>query len=176
MQYIYTMIGVSKLVPPKRAIIKDISLSFFPGAKIGLLGLNGSGKSTVLRIMAGVDKDFLGESRPQPGIKIGYLPQEPQLDESKTVREEVESALGELSDAQTQLDAVYAAYAEPDADFDALAAEQARLEGMLAAGDGHNLERQFEIAADALRLPAWEQPIKLLSGGERRRVALLNCC
>ena len=172
MQYIYTMIGVSKLVPPKRAIIKDISLSFFPGAKIGLLGLNGSGKSTVLRIMAGVDKDFLGESRPQPGIKIGYLPQEPQLDESKTVREEVESALGELSDAQTQLDAVYAAYAEPDADFDALAAEQARLEGMLAAGDGHNLERQFEIAADALRLPAWEQPIKLLSGGERRRVAL----
>jgi len=172
MQYIYTMIGVSKIVPPKREIIKDISLSFFPGAKIGLLGLNGAGKSTVLRIMAGLDTDYLGEARPQAGIKIGFLPQEPQLDDSKTVREEVEQALGQVSDAQGKLDAVYAAYAEPDADFDALAAEQAKLEAIIAAGDGHNLERQLEIAGEALRLPAWDQSIKVLSGGEKRRVAL----
>jgi energy-dependent translational throttle protein EttA len=172
MQYIYTMIGVSKVVPPKREIIKDISLSFFPGAKIGLLGLNGAGKSTVLRIMAGVDTEFVGEARPQAGIKIGFLPQEPKLNETLTVREEVEQALGQVSDAQAKLDAVYAAYAEPDADFDALAAEQARLEAIIAAGDGHNVERQLEIAGDALRLPAWDQPIKVLSGGEKRRVAL----
>ena len=172
MQYIYTMIGVSKIVPPKREIIKDISLSFFPGAKIGLLGLNGAGKSTVLRIMAGLDTDYLGEARPQAGIKIGFLPQEPQLDDSKTVREEVEQALGTVSDAQGKLDAVYAAYAEPDADFEALAAEQAKLEAIIAVGDGHNMERQLEIAGEALRLPAWDQSIKVLSGGEKRRVAL----
>ena len=172
MQYIYTMIGVSKIVPPKREIIKDISLSFFPGAKIGLLGLNGAGKSTVLRIMAGIDKDYLGEARPQSGIKIGFLPQEPQLDDSKTVREEVEQALGQVSNAQGKLDAVYAAYAEPDADFETLAAEQAKLEAIIAAGDGHNMERQLEIAGEALRLPPWDQSIKVLSGGEKRRVAL----
>ncbi len=172
MQYIYTMIGVSKIVPPKREIIKDISLSFFPGAKIGLLGLNGAGKSTVLRIMAGLDKDYLGEARPQAGIKIGFLPQEPQLDDSKTVREEVEQALGTVSDAQGKLDAVYAAYAEPDADFEALAAEQAKLEAIIAVGDGHNMERQLEIAGEALRLPPWDQSVKVLSGGEKRRVAL----
>ncbi len=172
MQYIYTMISVSKIVPPKREIIKDISLSFFPGAKIGLLGINGSGKSTVLRIMAGVDKDYQGEARPQPGIKIGYLAQEPKLDDNKTVREEVAEALGTVTNAQALLDAVYAAYAEPDADFDALAAEQARLEGIIAASDGTNVERQMEIAADALRLPPWDQSIKVLSGGEKRRVAL----
>jgi energy-dependent translational throttle protein EttA len=172
MQYIYTMIGVSKIVPPKREIIKDISLSFFPGAKIGLLGLNGAGKSTVLRIMAGLDKDYLGEARPQSGIKIGFLPQEPQLDDSKTVREEVEQALGTVSDAQGKLDAVYAAYAEPDADFEALAAEQAKLEAIIAVGDGHNMERQLEIAGEALRLPPWDQSVKVLSGGEKRRVAL----
>ncbi len=172
MQYIYTMIGVSKIVPPKREIIKDISLSFFPGAKIGLLGVNGSGKSTVLRIMAGVDTEFNGEARPQPGIKIGYLAQEPQLDANKTVRESVEEGVNEILDAQQQLEAVYAAYGEDGADFDKLATEQARLEGILAAGDAHTLERQLEIAAYALRLPAWDAKISALSGGEKRRVAL----
>jgi ATP-binding cassette ChvD family protein len=172
MQYIYTMIGVSKTVPPKREIIKDISLSFFPGAKIGLLGINGSGKSTVLRIMAGVDKDFQGEARAQPDTNIGYLAQEPELDDSQTVREAVEGGLADIVNAQARLDEVYAAYAEPDADFDALAAEQARLEAILQAGDGHNLELQLEIAADALRLPPWDAEIKNLSGGEKRRVAL----
>jgi sulfate-transporting ATPase len=172
MQYIYTMIGVSKIVPPKREIIKDISLSFFPGAKIGLLGVNGSGKSTVLRIMAGVDTEFNGEARPQPGIKIGYLAQEPQLDPEKTVRESVEEGVAEITDAQAQLDAVYAAYAEEGADFDKLAAEQHRLEAIIATNDGHALERTLEVAADALRLPAWETKIKTLSGGEKRRVAL----
>jgi ATP-binding cassette ChvD family protein len=172
MQYIYTMIGVSKIVPPKREIIKDISLSFFPGAKIGLLGLNGAGKSTVLRIMAGVDKEFNGEARPQPGIKIGYLQQEPQLDPEKTVRAAVEEGLSELTDAKKRLEEVYAAYAEPDADFDKLAAEQARLEAIIQAGDGHNIDQQLEIAADALRLPPWDAKIANLSGGEKRRVAL----
>ncbi|MFP5373628.1 MAG: energy-dependent translational throttle protein EttA [Gammaproteobacteria bacterium] len=172
MQYIYTMNGVSKTVPPKRQIIKDISLSFFPGAKIGLLGLNGSGKSTVLRIMAGVDQDFQGEARPQPGIKVGYLPQEPQLDPEQTVREAVEEGVGEVLQAQKRLDEVYAAYAEEGADFDALAREQERLEAILAAGDAHTLENQLEVAADALRLPPWEAKIGPLSGGEKRRVAL----
>ena len=172
MQYIYTMIGVSKVVPPKREIIKDISLSFFPGAKIGLLGLNGAGKSTVLRIMAGVDAEFNGEARPQPGIQIGYLAQEPQLDPGKTVRESVEEGLSEILDAQKRLDEVYAAYAEEGADFDKLAAEQQRLENILAAGDAHTVERQLEVAADALRLPPWDAKIATLSGGEKRRVAL----
>ena len=172
MQYIYTMIGVSKIVPPKRQIIKDISLSFFPGAKIGLLGLNGSGKSTVLRIMAGIDSDFQGEARAEPGIKIGYLEQEPKLHPENTVRQEVELGMSEVMDAKAALDAVYAAYAEPDADFDALAAEQARLEAIVAAADAHNTEHTFEIAADALRLPPWDAKIANLSGGERRRVAL----
>ena len=172
MQYIYTMIGVSKVVPPKREIIKDISLSFFPGAKIGLLGLNGAGKSTVLRIMAGVDTEYNGESRPQPGIKIGYLAQEPQLDPEKTVRESVEEGVSDITDAQKRLEEVYAAYAEEGADFDKLAAEQQRLEAILAAGDGHTLERTLDVAADALRLPPWDAQIKNLSGGEKRRVAL----
>ena len=172
MQYIYTMMGVSKTVPPKRQIIKDISLSFYPGAKIGLLGLNGSGKSTVLRIMAGVDTDFQGESRPQPGIKVGYLEQEPRLDPDKTVREAVEEGVSEVFDAQTRLDAVYAAYAEEGADFDKLAVEQQRLENILAANDAHALERQLEVAADALRLPPWDAKCGPLSGGEKRRVAL----
>jgi ATP-binding cassette ChvD family protein len=171
-QYVFTMHRLGKIVPPKRQILKDISLSFFPGAKIGVLGLNGAGKSTLLRIMAGVDTEFEGEARPMPGIKIGYLPQEPQLDPEKTVREIVEEAVGEVKEAQARLDAVYAAYAEPDADFDALAAEQAKLEAILQAADGHNLERQLEVAADALRLPAWEAKIEHLSGGEKRRVAL----
>ena len=171
-QYVYTMNQVGKVVPPKREILRDISLSFFPGAKIGVLGLNGSGKSTLLRIMAGLDTEIHGEARPQAGIKVGYLPQEPQLDETKDVRGNVEEALAEIAAAQTQLDAVYAAYAEPDADFDALAAEQARLENILQASDGHNLERTLEIAADALRLPAWDAAVDKLSGGEKRRVAL----
>jgi len=171
-QYIYTMNRVGKIVPPKRFILKDISLSFFPGAKIGVLGLNGSGKSTLLRIMAGVDTEIEGEARPQPGINIGYLPQEPQLNPDKDVRGNVEEALGDLTDAQQQLDAVYAAYAEPDADFEALAAEQAKLENILQASDGHNIERTLEIAADALRLPPWDADVTKLSGGERRRVAL----
>ncbi len=170
-QYVMSMLRVSKIVPPKRQIIKDISLSFFPGAKIGLLGLNGSGKSTVLRIMAGVDNEFDGEVQREPNIRIGYLPQEPVLDPEWTVRQEVESALGEVMAAQAKLDAVYAAYAEPDADFDALAAEQARLENIIAAG-GSDAAHQMEIAADALRLPDWDAVIKNLSGGEKRRVAL----
>jgi energy-dependent translational throttle protein EttA len=172
MQYIYTMIGVSKVVPPKREIIKDISLSFFPGAKIGLLGLNGSGKSTVLRIMAGVDTEYNGEARPQPGIKIGYLAQEPQLDPEKTVRESVEEGVSEITDAHKRLEEVYAAYAEEGADFDKLAAEQQRLETLIAASDGHTLDRTLEVAADALRLPPWDTKISTLSGGEKRRVAL----
>jgi ATP-binding cassette ChvD family protein len=171
-QYIYTMNRVSKIVPPKRHILKDISLSFFPGAKIGVLGLNGAGKSTLLRIMAGIDTEIEGEARPQPGINIGYLSQEPQLDPDKDVRGNVEEALGDLTNAQKRLDEVYAAYAEPDADFEALAAEQAKLENLLQATDGHNLDRTLEIAADALRLPAWEADVTKLSGGERRRVAL----
>ena len=172
MQYIYTMIGVSKTVPPKREIIKDISLSFFPGAKIGLLGLNGAGKSTVLRIMAGIDTDFTGEARPQPGIKVGYLEQEPRLNPEQTVRQAVEEGVGELLHAQAELDAVYAAYAEEDADFDKLAAKQQRLEAILASGDADTLEQQLEIAADALRIPAWDAICGKLSGGEKRRVAL----
>ncbi len=172
MQYIYTMNGVSKIVPPKRQIIKDISLSFFPGAKIGLLGVNGSGKSTVLRIMAGVDTDFQGEARANPGTKVGYLEQEPTLDPTKTVREVVEEGVAEIINAQQRLDEVYAAYAEEGADFDKLAAEQQRLESLLAVTDAHALERQLEVAADALRLPPWEANVGKLSGGEKRRVAL----
>jgi len=171
-QFIYTMNGVSKIVPPQRQIIKDISLSFFPGAKIGLLGLNGAGKSTVLRIMAGVDTDFQGEARPQPGIKVGYLAQEPQLDPEKTVREAVEEGVSVILDAQKRLEEVYAAYAEEGADFDKLAKEQEQLENILAVNDAHALERQLEVAADALRLPAWDAKIGPLSGGEKRRVAL----
>ncbi|WP_444677039.1 energy-dependent translational throttle protein EttA [Halomonas sp. E19] len=171
-QYVFTMNRVGKVVPPKKQILKDISLSFFPGAKIGVLGLNGAGKSTLLRIMAGVDKEYEGEARPMPGINVGYLPQEPQLDDDKNVRETVEEALGEIKDAQAKLDAVYAAYAEPDADFDALAAEQARLENIIEAADAHNLERKLEVAAEALRLPPWDARVGNLSGGERRRVAL----
>lgn len=172
MQYVYTMNGVSKVVPPKRQILKNISLSFFPGAKIGVLGLNGAGKSTLLRIMAGIDKEFDGEARPQPGLNVGYLPQEPLLDENKTVRDTVEEALSGIKEAQQRLEQIYAAYAEPDADFDALAIEQGRLENIIQAADAHNLERKLDVAADALRLPEWEAKIKTLSGGERRRVAL----
>ena len=170
-QYVFTMNRVGKIVPPKRQILKDISLSFFPGAKIGLLGLNGSGKSTVLRIMAGIDKDIIGEATPMPNLSIGYLPQEPQLDPAKTVRQEVESGMGEVMEAQAKLEAVYAAYAEENADFDKLAEEQARLEAILAAS-GADTEHQLDLAADALRLPPWDASIKTLSGGEKRRVAL----
>ncbi|WP_321846300.1 energy-dependent translational throttle protein EttA [Paraburkholderia bannensis] len=170
-QYVFTMNRVGKIVPPKRQILKDISLSFFPGAKIGLLGLNGSGKSTLIKIMAGVDKDIEGEATPMPNLNIGYLPQEPQLDPEKTVREAVEEGLGDVFGAQKKLDEIYAAYAEPDADFDALAAEQAKYEAILATTDG-SAEQQIEIAADALRLPAWDAKIGNLSGGEKRRVAL----
>ncbi|HEX5340413.1 MAG TPA: energy-dependent translational throttle protein EttA [Gammaproteobacteria bacterium] len=171
-QYIYTMNRVGKVVPPKREILRDISLSFFPGAKIGVLGLNGSGKSTLLRIMAGVDTDINGEARPLPGTKIGYLPQEPQLDPNKSVRGNVEDGLGEIMEARQKLDAVYAAYAEPDADFDKLASEQARLENILQASGSENLDHVLEVAAEALRLPPWDADVGKLSGGERRRVAL----
>ena len=171
-QYIYTMNRVGKVVPPKREILRDISLSFFPGAKIGVLGLNGSGKSTLLRIMAGVDTEFNGEARAQSDINIGFLPQEPQLDPNKTVRGNVEEALSHIKDALARLDEVYAAYADPDADFDALATEQAKLESILQASDGHNMDRTLEVAADALRLPDWDADVTKLSGGERRRVAL----
>jgi len=171
MQYVYTMRRVGKIVPPKRQILKNISLSFYPGAKIGVLGLNGSGKSSLLRIMAGEDKNFDGEAVPMPNMKIGYLPQEPELDKEKTVRQEVEAGLGEVMEAKAKLEAVYAAYAEPDADFDQLAAEQAKYEGIIAA-TGEDLEHQLEIAADALRLPPWDAKIEKLSGGEKRRVAL----
>ncbi|GAP75234.1 MULTISPECIES: energy-dependent translational throttle protein EttA [Pseudoalteromonas] len=171
-KFIFSMSRVSKVVPPKRTILKDISLHFFPGAKIGVLGLNGAGKSTLLRIMAGVDKDFEGEAHPQPGIKIGYLPQEPELDESKTVREVVEEAVSEVKNALDRLDQVYAEYAMEDADFDALAKEQGELEAIIQAHDGHNLDNALERAADALRLPAWDAKIEHLSGGERRRVAI----
>ena len=171
-QYIYTMNRVGKVVPPKRHILRDISLSFFPGAKIGVLGLNGSGKSTLLRIMAGVDTDIEGETRPQPGIKVGLLPQEPQLNPAADVRGVVEESVKPVKDALARLEQIYALYSEPDADFDKLAAEQGQLEAFLATVDGHNLERQLDIAADALRLPSWETKVTQLSGGERRRVAL----
>jgi len=171
-QFVYSMNRVGKIVPPKREILKDISLSFFPGAKIGVLGLNGSGKSTLLRIMAGVDKEHVGEARPMPGIKIGYLEQEPKLDPTKNVRGIVEEAFEDVITAMARLDAVYAEYAEPDADFDALAKEQGQLEALIEAKEGHNLERALEVAADALRLPAWDANVETLSGGERRRVAL----
>jgi sulfate-transporting ATPase len=171
-QFIYTMNRVGKIVPPKRHILRDISLSFFPGAKIGVLGLNGSGKSTLLRIMAGLDTEIEGEARPQPGIKIGYLPQEPQLDPAKDVRAIVEESVQPVKDALARLDAVYAAYTEDGADFDKLAAEQGELESFLATVDGHNLERQLDIAADALRLPPWDARVEHLSGGEKRRIAL----
>ena len=171
-QYVYSMHRVGKVVPPKREILKDISLSFFPGAKIGVLGLNGAGKSTLLRIMAGLDTEIEGEARPMPGIKVGYLPQEPEMDAGKTVREIVAEGVAEINSAQARLDEIYAAYAEPDADFDALAGEQARLEALVQAADGHNLDRQMGVAADALRLPDWGAHIGRLSGGEKRRVAL----
>ena len=171
-QYVFTMNRVGKIVPPKRQILKDISLSFFPGAKIGLLGLNGSGKSTLIRIMAGVDKDIEGDATPMPNLNIGYLPQEPQLDPQQTVREAVEEGLGDVFQAQKKLDEIYAAYAEPDADFDKLAAEQAKYEAILSTSDGGSPEQQLEVAADALRLPAWDAKIEHLSGGEKRRVAL----
>ena len=171
-QYIYTMNHVCKIVPPKRYLLKDISLSFYPGAKIGVLGLNGSGKSTLMKIMAGLDTEIDGEARPQADINIGYLPQEPQLDPNKDVRGNVEEGLGEIKVALTRLDEVYAAYADPDADFDALAAEQAKLENLIQSTDGHNIERTLEVAADALRLPPWDADVTKLSGGERRRVAL----
>lgn len=171
-QYIYTMNRVSKMVPPKREILKDISLSFFPGAKIGVLGLNGAGKSTLLRIMAGVDKDFSGEARAQPGIKIGYLEQEPPLDPTKDVRGNVEDGVREALDALARLDEVFAEYAAEDADFDALAKEQEKLEAIIQTWDAHNLNNQLEQAAAALNLPAWDADVTKLSGGERRRVAL----
>ncbi len=171
-QYVYTMNRVGKTVPPKKEILRDISLSFFPGAKIGVLGYNGSGKSTLLKIMAGVDKEFHGEARPQPGLKVGYLPQEPQLDPKKNVRENVEEALSDITDVQAQLDAVYAAYADENADFDKLSAKQQDLEGRLAALDGHNMSVILDKAAEALNLPPWDSDVTTLSGGERRRVAL----
>jgi len=170
-QYVYTMNRVGKIVPPKRQILKDISLSFFPGAKIGVLGLNGSGKSTLLKIMAGLDKEIEGEATPMPGLRIGYLPQEPQLDPEETVREAVEGGMGEVLGAKARLEEIYAAYAEPDADFDKLSEEQGRLEAIIATA-GTDSEHQLEIAADALRLPPWDAVIKNLSGGEKRRVAL----
>jgi sulfate-transporting ATPase len=171
-QYVYTLRRVGKVVPPKRQILKNISLNFFPGAKIGVLGLNGSGKSTLLRIMAGVETNFEGEVVPMPNMRIGFLPQEPQLDAAKTVREAVEEGLGEVLDARKKLEEIYAAYAEPDADFDKLAAEQARLEAIVNVAHADSADLQMEVAADALRLPPWEQKIAPLSGGERRRVAL----
>ena len=171
-QYVYSMNRVGKIVPPKREILKDISLSFFPGAKIGVLGLNGSGKSSLLKIMAGLDQEYIGEAQPMPGIKVGYLPQEPELDDSKTVREVVEEAVADVKEALAGLDAVYAAYADPDADFDELAKKQAELENLIQAKDGHNLDNALERAADALRLPPWDTQVAVLSGGERRRVAL----
>ncbi|MGL5566230.1 MAG: energy-dependent translational throttle protein EttA, partial [Plesiomonas sp.] len=171
-QYVYSMHRVGKVVPPKRHILKDISLSFFPGAKIGVLGLNGAGKSTLLRIMAGVDTEIEGEARPQPGLKVGYLPQEPKLNPEHTVREAIEDAVAEVKNALTRLDEVYALYADPEADFDQLAKEQGELEAIIQAHDGHNLDNQLERAADALRLPAWDAKIGNLSGGERRRVAI----
>jgi energy-dependent translational throttle protein EttA len=171
-QYVYTMNRVGKIVPPKKHILKDISLSFFPGAKIGVLGLNGAGKSTLLRIMAGVDTEIEGEARPQPGIRVGFLQQEPQLDPAKDVRGNVEEGLGDVVEAQAELEKVYAAYGEPDADFDALAKQQAALENIIQASDAHNIERKLEVAAEALRLPPWDADVTKLSGGERRRVAL----
>ncbi|WP_246283160.1 energy-dependent translational throttle protein EttA [Marinifaba aquimaris] len=171
-KFAFTMSRVSKVVPPKKTILKDISLSFFPGAKIGVLGLNGAGKSTLLRIMAGVDTEFEGEAHPQPGLKIGYLPQEPQLDPTKDVRGNVEEAVAEVKNAMARLDQVYAEYAEPDADFDALAKEQGQLEAIIESQDGHNIDNVLERAADALRLPPWDADVSKLSGGERRRVAL----
>lgn len=175
-QYVFTMNRVGKIVPPKRQILKDISLSFFPGAKIGVLGLNGSGKSTVLKIMAGLDKDIEGEATPMPNLNIGYLPQEPQLDPAKTVREEVESGLGEVMDAQKQLEAIYAAYAEEGADFDKLAEEQARLEAIIAAGAGDNVELQLEIAADALRLPPWTRRSSISRAVKSVVSRCASCC
>ena len=172
-QYVFTMNKVGKIVPPKRHILKDVSLSFFPGAKIGVLGVNGSGKSTLLKIMAGLDKEIEGEATPMPGLNIGYLPQEPKLNAEHTVRESVESSMGAVFSAKAQLEAVYVAYGEPDADFDALATEQARLEAIIATA-GTDSEHQLEIAADALRLPPWDAKIALLSGGEKRRVALCS--
>ncbi len=171
-QYVFTMNGLGKVVPPKKEILKDINLSFFPGAKIGVLGLNGAGKSTLLRIMAGVDQDYVGEARPQPGLNIGYLPQEPELDASKNVREIVEEAVAGVHEALQELDGIYAAYAEPDADFDELSRRQGELESFLQANEGHDIERRMEVAADALRLPPWDANVEHLSGGERRRVAL----